>query len=68
MKDVETSLEYLGTDYIDVIQLHNLDSPKRAFIPEVRAAYAQAQAGGKGQVFRGDDPHQPGGGDRRRGE
>jgi aryl-alcohol dehydrogenase-like predicted oxidoreductase len=47
VKDVETSLENLGTDHIDVIQLHNLDSQKRAFIPEVREAYADLRKQGK---------------------
>jgi hypothetical protein len=47
MKDVETSLANLHTDYIDVIQLHNLDSPARAFIPEVREAYAALRKQGK---------------------
>ena len=45
--DVETSLKSLGTDYIDVIQLHNLTDGKRAFIPEVREAYATLRKQGK---------------------
>jgi predicted aldo/keto reductase-like oxidoreductase len=51
MKDVETSLENLGTDHIDVIQLHNLDNPKRAFIPEVREAYVKLRQEGKVRFF-----------------
>ena len=51
MKDVETSLENLGTDHIDVIQLHNLDNPKRAFIPEVREAYLKLRQEGKVRFF-----------------
>ena len=47
MSDVETSLKSLGTDYIDVIQMHNLENPKRAFIPEVREAYADLRKQGK---------------------
>ena len=45
--DVETSLKSLGTDHIDVIQLHNLTDGKRAFIPEVREAYATLRKQGK---------------------
>ncbi|MGD0663148.1 MAG: aldo/keto reductase, partial [Syntrophorhabdales bacterium] len=51
IKDVETSLELLGTDHIDVIQLHNLDEPKRAFIPEVREAYLKLRKEGKVRFF-----------------
>jgi hypothetical protein len=51
IKDVETSLENLGTDHIDVIQLHNLDNPKRAFIPEVREAYVKLRQQGKVRFF-----------------
>ncbi len=51
VKDVETSLENLGTDHIDVIQLHNLDNPKRAFIPEVREAYVKLKKEGKVRFF-----------------
>ncbi len=51
MRDVETSLENLGTDHIDVIQLHNLDNPKRAFIPEVRDAYLKLRQEGKVRFF-----------------
>ena len=51
MKDVETSLMNLHTDRIDVIQLHNLDSRERAFIPEVREAYAKLKEQGKVRFF-----------------
>jgi len=51
IKDVETSLTELGTDRIDVIQLHNLDEPKRAFIPEVREAYLKLRKEGKVRFF-----------------
>ncbi len=51
MADVETSLRGLGTDHIDVIQLHNLENPKRAFIPEVREAYADLRKQGKVRFF-----------------
>jgi predicted aldo/keto reductase-like oxidoreductase len=51
IKDVETSLKNLGTDHIDVIQLHGLDSPGRAFIPEVREAYVKLRKQGKVRFF-----------------
>ena len=51
MKDVETSLANLQTDHIDVIQLHSLDSPQRAFIPEVREAYVKLREQGKVRFF-----------------
>jgi hypothetical protein len=51
IKDVETSLANLNTDHIDLIQLHNLDSPGRAFIPEVREAYATLKKQGKVRFF-----------------
>src|SRR5271157_3752817 len=51
MKDVETSLMNLHTDRIDVIQLHNLDSRERAFIPEVREAYVKLKEQGKVRFF-----------------
>jgi len=34
--DVETSLSKLRTDYVDIIQIHNLTSGDLAFIPEPR--------------------------------
>jgi predicted aldo/keto reductase-like oxidoreductase len=51
MKDVETSLVNLQTDHIDLIQLHSLDSPRRAFIPEVREAYVKLREQGKVRFF-----------------
>jgi uncharacterized protein len=50
-KDVETSLASLHTDHIDVIQLHNLSSPDRAFNPEVREAYLELRKQGKVRFF-----------------
>jgi len=49
--DVETSLKALGTDYIDVIQLHNLTSKDRAFIPETREALIKLREQGKVRFF-----------------
>src|SRR5271157_1115506 len=49
--DVETSLKELGTDHVDVIQLHDLDRPDRAFIPEVREAYLKLRQQGKVRFF-----------------
>ncbi len=50
-KDVEESLEALGTDYIDVIQLHNLDGRQRVFIPETREALLRLREQGKVRFF-----------------
>ncbi|MGD0584281.1 MAG: aldo/keto reductase [Oryzomonas sp.] len=47
IRDVETSLKTLGTDHIDVIQLHNLTGKERIFIPETREALAQLKKEGK---------------------
>jgi len=47
IRDVETSLKVLGTDRIDVIQLHNLTGKERIFIPETREALAQLKKEGK---------------------
>jgi predicted aldo/keto reductase-like oxidoreductase len=51
VKDVERSLSNLQTDHIDVIQLHSLDSPERAFISEVREAYLKLRDEGKVRFF-----------------
>ena len=47
VRDVETSLKALGTDYIDVIQLHHLTGKERIFFPETREALAQLKKQGK---------------------
>ena len=51
MKDVETSLTKLGTDHVDVIQLHGLTNSDRAFIPEVREAFIELRTQGKVRFF-----------------
>ncbi|MBA4391469.1 MAG: hypothetical protein C0399_11105 [Syntrophus sp. (in: bacteria)] len=51
INDVETSLTKLGTDHIDVIQLHNLTGPDRAFVPEVREALTELRKQGKVRFF-----------------
>jgi predicted aldo/keto reductase-like oxidoreductase len=50
-KDVETSLRALNTDYIDVIQLHNLGSKDRVYIPETREALVRLREQGKVRFF-----------------
>ena len=50
-KDVETSLKSLETDYIDVIQLHNLTEKERIFIPETREALVRLKEQGKVRFF-----------------
>jgi predicted aldo/keto reductase-like oxidoreductase len=47
IKDVETSLKALETDYIDVIQLHSLTSKDRIFVPETREALLKLKVQGK---------------------
>ena len=49
--DVERSLWALETDYIDVIQLHNLTSKDRAFLPETREALIKLKEQGKVRFF-----------------
>jgi hypothetical protein len=49
--DVETSLSKLKTDYIDVIQLHNLSSHERAFNTETREALLELRKQGKVRFF-----------------
>jgi predicted aldo/keto reductase-like oxidoreductase len=50
-KDVETSLKALGTDYIDVIQLHSLTNDKRIFDQEIREALVKLREQGKVRFF-----------------
>jgi len=52
-RDVETSLRALETDYIDVIQLHNLtgDNIDRIFNPETREALLKLKEQGKVRFF-----------------
>ncbi len=49
--DVERSLWALETDYIDVLQLHNLTSKDRAFLPETREALMKLKEQGKVRFF-----------------
>ena len=51
VRDVETSLKTLGTDHIDVIQLHNLTDKQRIFIPETREALVKLREQGKVRFF-----------------
>ena len=51
IKDVETSLRTLETDYVDVIQLHNLTGKERIFIPETREALVRLREQGKVRFF-----------------
>jgi predicted aldo/keto reductase-like oxidoreductase len=51
LKDVETSLKALETDYIDVIQLHNLTDRIRIFDPEIREAMVRLKEQGKVRFF-----------------
>ena len=46
-RDVEASLKALGTDHIDVIQLHSLTSRERIFLDETREALSQLKKQGK---------------------
>jgi predicted aldo/keto reductase-like oxidoreductase len=57
IRDVETSLKTLGTDHIDVIQLHNLNSKERIFIAETREALSLLKKQGKVR-FCGVTTHQ----------
>ena len=51
LRDVEESLQALGTDRIDVIQLHNLSDRERVFIPETREALVRLREQGKVRFF-----------------
>ncbi len=51
-KDVETSLRALDTDYVDIIQLHNLTSrDDRIFNPEIRESLVRLKEQGKVRFF-----------------
>jgi len=52
-KDVETSLTALETDYVDVIQLHNLtgENKDRILISETREAFMKLKEQGKVRFF-----------------
>jgi predicted aldo/keto reductase-like oxidoreductase len=47
IRDVETSLRTLGTDHIDVIQLHNLTGKERIYNAETREALTLLKKQGK---------------------
>ena len=47
ISDVEASLKALGTDHIDVIQLHHVTGKERIFLAETREALAQLKKQGK---------------------
>lgn len=51
IRDVETSLRTLGTDHIDVIQLHSLKDKERIFISETREALVKLREQGKVRFF-----------------
>lgn len=57
IRDVETSLRTLGTDHIDVIQLHNVTGKERILFTETREALAQLKKQGKVR-FCGVTTHQ----------
>jgi hypothetical protein len=51
-KDVETSLRALETDYVDIIQLHNLTGREdRIFNPEIRETLVRMKEQGKVRFF-----------------
>ena len=51
-KDVETSLKALGTDYVDVIQLHNVTGKEdRIHNPEIRETLVKLKGQGKVRFF-----------------
>jgi len=51
IQDVETSLRALETDYIDVVQLHNLTGRERIFEPAMREALLTLRRQGKVRFF-----------------
>ena len=57
VRDVETSLKALGTDYIDVIQVHDLTGVERIFLAETREALTLLKKQGKVR-FCGVTTHQ----------
>ena len=57
IRNVETSLKALGTDHIDVIQLHNLTGKERIFVAETREALTLLKKQGKVR-FCGVTTHQ----------
>jgi len=50
-RNVDESLQALGTDYIDVIQLHGLDGRDRVFNTETREALVRLKEQGKVRFF-----------------
>ena len=50
-KDMETSLKALGTDYVDVLQLHHLTNEARIFNPEIREALVKIREQGKARFL-----------------
>jgi predicted aldo/keto reductase-like oxidoreductase len=51
-KDVETSLKALQTDYVDIIQLHNINGREdRIFNPEIRETLVRLKEQGKVRFF-----------------
>jgi uncharacterized protein len=51
-KDVETSLRELGTDYVDIIQLHNVTGKEdRILNPEIRETLVRLKEQGKVRFF-----------------
>jgi aryl-alcohol dehydrogenase-like predicted oxidoreductase len=51
INDVETSLTKLGTDHVDVIQLHGLSKGESVFLPESREALVELRKQGKVRFF-----------------
>ena len=51
INDVETSLTKLGTDHVDVIQLHGLSRGESVFLPEPREALMELRKQGKVRFF-----------------
>jgi hypothetical protein len=51
IKDVETSLKTLGTDYVDLIQLHSLRDKERIFNQETREGLLKLKEQGKVRFF-----------------